>query len=86
MGRCDQFCGGRGCSQCRTLAGEMITAAEAKNRLSGGGSFEVTRENFAQTATGLGLNAGAIEALLKKGLSFEQAILYVKHPDWPLPE
>jgi hypothetical protein len=51
-----------------------------------GGSFEITRANFAASARGLGADVGLVEALLKKGYSFQQALLWSKHPDWPPPE
>jgi hypothetical protein len=51
-----------------------------------GGSFEITRENFAATARGMGIDPGIVETLLKKGYSFQQAILWANHPDWPPPE
>lgn len=59
--------------------------AKAAN-LAMGGSFEITRANFEASARGLGADVGLVEALLKKGYSFQQAILWSKHPDWPPPE
>lgn len=69
----------------------MIKAAEEADKArkanqAMGGSFEVTRENFAATARGMGQDPGLIESLLKKGYSFAQAMLWAKHPDWPPPE
>lgn len=68
-----------------TLAGEYIAVAEGKARAAQGGSFEITRENFEASARGVGANEGLVENLLKKGYSFQQALLYSKHPDWPPP-
>lgn len=59
--------------------------AKAAN-LAMGGTFEITRANFEASARGLGADVGLVEALLKKGYSFQQAILWSKHPDWPPPE
>jgi hypothetical protein len=58
----------------------------AKANRAMGGTFDVTRANFAQSAAGVGADAGIIEQLLKKGYSFAQAVLYSKHPNWPPPE
>lgn len=64
---------------------KVIDEIAAANRAMGG-SFEITRENFAATASGMGADSGVIEQLLKKGYSFQQALLYSKHPDYPPPE
>lgn len=66
-------------------AAEEADKARAANRAMGG-SFEVTRENFEAESRGMGYDPGQIEQLLKKGYSFQQAILWAKHPDWPPPE
>lgn len=60
--------------------------AARKANLAMGGSFEITRENFAASARGLGGNEQLVENLLKKGYSFQQALLWSKHPDWAPPE
>lgn len=64
---------------------EAARKAKEANRAMGG-SLEVTRENFAATARGMGLNEAAIETLLKKGYSFQQAVLWSQHLEWPPPE
>jgi hypothetical protein len=51
-----------------------------------GGSVAITRENVNELTKYWGLDTTGIEGLLKKGYSFEQAVLWVKHPDWPPPE
>lgn len=66
-------------------AAEEADKARAANRAMGG-AFEVTRENFAQAAAGRGEDPGKVESFLKKGYSFEQALLWAKHPEWPPPE
>jgi len=65
---------------------KQTDAARQRTAITFGGAFEVTRENFESTARGLGGDPGAIERLLKKGYSFQQALLWSKHPDWPPPE
>lgn len=69
----------------------MIKAAEEadkarKANMAMGGSFEITRENYEASARGLGYDPGQVEQLLKKGYSFQQALLWSKHPEWPPPE
>lgn len=62
-------------------------AAKAKAaNLAMGGSFEITRENFAASTRGLGGSPDLVEVLLKKGYSFQQALLWSKHPDWAPPQ
>jgi len=65
-------------------AKEAADAAKKAN-LDMGGSFEITRENFAASARGLGANPDVVEQLLQKGYSFQQALLWSKHPEWPPP-
>lgn len=74
----------------KTLSEELKKVAEAAAKAAAenramGGSFDITRENFAATTRGMGGNEGLVEELLKKGYSFQQALLYSKHPDWPPP-
>lgn len=74
----------------QTLTDKLKAAKDAadaakKANLDMGGSFEITRENFAASARGLGANPDVVEQLLKKGYSFQQALLYSKHPEWPPP-
>lgn len=66
-------------------AAEAADKARAANRAMGG-AFEVTRENFAQAASAKGEDSGRVETYLKRGFSFEQALLWSKHPEWPPPE
>jgi hypothetical protein len=63
---------------------EEAEKAKAAN-LAMGGSFTITRENFAASARGVGANADLVENLLKKGYSYQQALLWSKHSDWPPP-
>lgn len=68
---------------------KRLREEERKRQLesrSQGGSFNITRENFAATARGLGQDAGLVERLLHQGYSFEQAMLWARHPEWPPPE
>jgi hypothetical protein len=58
----------------------------AKANRAMGGSFQITRENAGASAAGLGADSGLVEQLLKKGYSFQQALLYSKHPEYPPPE
>ena len=74
----------------RELAAEQKAAAEAEKKrkqenMAMGGSFEVTRANFAASAAGMGADPGLVENFLKKGYSFQQAMLWSKHPEWPPP-
>jgi hypothetical protein len=73
----------------RSLDGTILNTKalieEQKRLRAMGGTTEITRANFAANAAGLGGNTGAIEELLKKGYSFEQALLWSQHPDWQPP-
>jgi hypothetical protein len=74
----------------KELADAQAAAAKAEKErkeanMAMGGSFEVTRENFAASARGMGADPGLVENFLKKGYSFQQAMLWSKHPEWPPP-
>jgi len=56
----------------RTLAGEWISAAEAKERMSAGGSYTVNRSNLAASAKAFGIPESLAFQLAELGFSFQE--------------
>lgn len=58
----------------RTLAGEMVTLAEAQERQRTGGSFEINRGNLAENAKFWNVPETAAVAMAERGFSFQEII------------
>jgi ABC-type transporter Mla subunit MlaD len=70
----------------RTLSGEIISLREYEQRQNAGGSFDVTSQNFIDTAMGLGLDLNRATTMAKQGYSLQeiQQILGSKN-NGPIP-
>jgi len=58
----------------RTLSGEILTLKEYEARQLAGGTFDVTSQNFEQTARGLNLDIRRATELAHKGYSLQEIV------------